>query len=208
MAKGRKGLESITLGELQERICAPVVDCGGGTSILVAASMGTSLAYMALKMTLRHHPELWKGWSERGDRLYAAAQRFLELAHLENASQEGLRSLGEREVEKGPEEREWQQARSRAWREGVQIAMVSAQLCADMLRIMEELTLCAERESYFHLLSGANLVWGGLSGLLYALRQYLRSCSKEPAWSQDVEELERWGRRWHRLIGGRMEAAL
>lgn len=166
-----KALAECSIEECRRRVASPEAAAGGGTAVLISASLGAGLLAMAAAVTLkREDPPGLTGLRnlvvERSARLLALAEEdglayagWLEAVALPRQTSA---EVALREARKG-------EALERALR----IPLEAAGLCRDLLGIAERMLSMCRPHTRTDLASGALLLAAGLRGSLFNVRQNL-----------------------------------
>lgn len=177
-----------TVDELRRALASPRADVGGGTAVLVGASLGASLLAMAAAVTLKSaEPPGLAGFRTVVEE---AAGRLLDLAERDGRSY-GAVLEARRLPRETPEEREERDRRvAGALEDAIRIPLEAASVCRDLLGVAERFLDQCRPTTHSDLGSGALLLAAGVRGSLFNARQNCAGHPEPGPWLARARELQ------------------
>lgn len=160
-------LEDMLLRDILAKVAEPNAQLGGGSAILIGASLGVSLVSKAIEATLKKNVEDKKVLNSSNMELLKAREQFLHLAVEDGSSYDKV--LGaKRVVIKGTKEeieaRDW--LIEAAWNNSVKVPLQAAELCVDCVKYIASICKILRRDFRYDVVSALRLLETCLLGCL------------------------------------------
>lgn len=177
-------LANWSVDELRRALGSHRPDVGGGTAVLVGASLGASLMAMAAAVTLKKADP--PGLAGFRNVVVEAGERLLELAEADGRSYGAVV-----EAQRLPAEDPDREGRLRdALVHAVQVPLDAASTCRDLLGICERMLEMCRPVVHTDLANAALMLGVGVRGSLFNVRQNCGSLPEAGGWRQRADDLQ------------------
>lgn len=177
-------LRGWSLEELRGALGSHRPDVGGGTAVLVGASLGASLLAMAAAVTLKKADP--PGLAGFRNVVVEAGGRLLELAEADGQSYGAV--VAAQRLPEGTEGRE--QRIREALEHAIRVPLEAASTCRDLLGICERMLEMCRPVTHTDLANAALLLGVGVRGCLFNVRQNCGSGPEGAEWRRRADDLQ------------------
>ncbi|MBQ7528927.1 cyclodeaminase/cyclohydrolase family protein [bacterium] len=170
-------LQNVLLKDILAKVSEPNAQLGGGSAILIGASLGISLVVKAIEATLKKNIEDREILLSSKTELLEAQREFLRLAVEDGSSYDKVLAARRmpKDTEKEIEERE--KNIERAWRNSVDIPFQAVELCVNVIKCTSCVSSILRRDFRYDVVSALRLFEVSILGCLdNALDNSKHSC--------------------------------
>lgn len=188
--------------ELRKALASHRPDVGGGTAVLVGASLGASLMAMAAAVTLKKADP--PGLAGFRNVVVEAGERLLALAEADGKSYGAVV-----EAQRLPAEDPSRSARvQEALEHAVRVPLDAASTCRDLLGICERMLEMCRPVVHTDLANAALLLGVGVRGSLFNVRQNCGSLADPAEWRKRADDLQASSQEIVQRIVGKVDRAV